>query len=65
MSDQKIAAIGRDLAHALARFARDRRDEDRKVVNIIQTELCAAVATEEIEAAIEAQQQQTDDSNRT
>ena len=53
MTDADIARIGRDLAHALMRFARERRDEDRKMVAHNQTELCAAVRSElaEVEAS--------------
>lgn len=50
MSDAGIAAIGRRLAEALARMARERRDADRKEVSAVQTELVAAVRAEEQEA---------------
>ena len=46
MSDQEIAAIGRNLAFALARRAHDRDGVSIVEVLQLQTELCAAVKTE-------------------
>jgi hypothetical protein len=46
IDDNKIAGIGRSLASALSRFARDRRDEDRKEIARLQSELCAGVRAE-------------------
>jgi hypothetical protein len=38
VSDYTI--VGRDLADALRRWARDRRDEDKKEIATLQSELC-------------------------
>jgi hypothetical protein len=46
MSDQQVASIARDLALALNTFAHDRRDDDRKNVALLQTELCRVVREE-------------------
>lgn len=46
MSDQRIAAIGRRLAEALARFGRERGDAEKKAVALLHTELCEAVRQE-------------------
>jgi hypothetical protein len=52
MSDADIARIGRELAHALMKFARERHDDDRKAVAYHQTHLCAAVRAEAVEQQI-------------
>jgi hypothetical protein len=44
--DAKIAAIGRNLAQALADFSYSRKDDDKKRIAQLQTELCAAVRAE-------------------
>jgi hypothetical protein len=46
MSDQSVAAIARDLAKAMITRARSRLPEDQKAVLLLQTELCAEVASE-------------------
>jgi hypothetical protein len=48
MSDQQVASVARDLALALNTFAHERRDDDRKNVALLQTELCR-VGREEIQ----------------
>ena len=40
--DGRMAALGRNLADALSRYARERRGDDQKEVARLQTELCAA-----------------------
>jgi hypothetical protein len=50
MSDQQVASIARDLALALNMFAHDRRNDDRKTVALLQTELCRVVREEAQEA---------------
>lgn len=47
MSDTEIAAIGRNLAVALAKRGYERSTEASKEVARLQTELCAAVKNEE------------------
>lgn len=44
--DDKIANIARSLAEALCDVAYTRKDEDKKRVAALQTELCAAVKAE-------------------
>ena len=44
--DAKIAAIGRNLAEALADWAYVRKDADKKRVAELHAELCAAVREE-------------------
>lgn len=44
--DAKIAGIARNLAEALADFAYTRKDDDKKRIATLHTELCAAVRTE-------------------
>jgi hypothetical protein len=46
MSDAVIATIGRRLAAALTKFARERDDETKKKVWQAQTDLCAAYRDE-------------------
>lgn len=62
MSDMKIAHLGRELAHCLNKFARDRDPESKKTLAELHTRLCAAVRSEEIDDAAEqeaaAQQQE-------
>lgn len=41
MDDAAWARIGRDLADALMKFARERGPDERKVVAALETELCA------------------------
>lgn len=41
--ESKIASVGRRLAKALSDFARERRDDDRKNIAALQTELCKVV----------------------
>jgi hypothetical protein len=50
MSDQEVANVARNLAMALNTFAHERRDDDRKNVALLQTELCRVVR-EEIQEA--------------
>lgn len=50
MNDQQIAAIARNLAVALRDLAYTRKEEDKKRVSALQTELCAAVRQEEDQA---------------
>ena len=40
MSDQQIVTVARNLAEALRDFAYTRKDEDKKRVTALQTELC-------------------------
>jgi hypothetical protein len=42
-SEKKIGLVALELADALMRFARERRDDDRKAIAALHTELCAAV----------------------
>jgi hypothetical protein len=51
MSDQQVACVARNLASALNTFAHERRDEDRKNVSLLQTELCKVVRDEERETS--------------
>jgi hypothetical protein len=46
MSDQQVANVARNLVLALNTFAHDRRDDDRKTVALLQTELCRIVREE-------------------
>lgn len=46
MSDQEIAYIGRQLAVTLRAYARERRDDFRKEIARLQTELCQKVRDE-------------------
>lgn len=46
MNDAKIAAIARRLAEALSDVAYTRKEEDKKRVSALNTELCAAVKNE-------------------
>lgn len=46
MSDQTIAAIARELAHAMLTRARTRLPDDQKAVLALQTQLVAEVAAE-------------------
>jgi hypothetical protein len=48
MSDGDIVRVGRNLAKALKKFARDREPIDRQAVAILQTELCSVVDQEEL-----------------
>lgn len=47
MTDAELASIARNLANALMDFAYTRKDEDKKRVNALQSELCARVKEEE------------------
>lgn len=49
MSDNSVAYVGRQLAHALRRFANTREDGWRKEIARLQTELCQQVRNEENE----------------
>jgi hypothetical protein len=40
MSDDQFAMTARTLADVLIRFARDRHDDDKKAIAVLQTELC-------------------------
>lgn len=40
-NDSEMARLARSLADALSAFAYSRRDDDRKVIVELQTELCA------------------------
>jgi hypothetical protein len=53
-AEKKIGLVALELADALMRFARERRDDDRKEIAALHTELCAAVrkAREEPEETI-------------
>jgi hypothetical protein len=46
MSDKQLAAIARNLAKALNKFAHERDDPGRKIIAQIQTELCAVYRQE-------------------
>jgi len=48
-NDSYFAGIARELAQALIRFARERRDDDKKAIAALHTSLCAAYR-EEMEA---------------
>jgi hypothetical protein len=50
MSDETLANVARNLAKALITYARDRRDDDRKTIAALQTELCAEYRTEVMQA---------------
>ena len=54
MSDTEVASIGRSLAEALSNRARERTPDAMQEVLRLQTELCRAVRTECIEAALPA-----------
>jgi hypothetical protein len=43
----KMATLARSLAHYLMTFARERRDEDRKRIAELQTELCVLYRKEQ------------------
>lgn len=47
MDDKELVSLARELATALRDFAYTRKDEDRKRVNDLQTQLCARVIEEE------------------
>jgi hypothetical protein len=47
----KMATIARNLARALLTLARKRRDDDRKRIAELQTELCALYRDEQAHAA--------------
>ena len=57
MSDQQVAMVARDLAEALCTFAYERRDDDRKHVAQLQSELCRVVRAEVAEEKAADQQQ--------
>lgn len=57
MSDMKIAHLGRELAHCLIKFGRERDPELKKTMAELHTRLCAAVRTEAAEDAAEAERQ--------
>lgn len=59
MSDATIASVGRRMAETLMKFAHDRRDEDRKAIAQVQSELCAAVRAEAEEDRRARQQQES------
>jgi hypothetical protein len=46
MSDASMAAIARDLAKALNKWARERGDAEKKAVAQAQADLCAAYRAE-------------------
>jgi hypothetical protein len=48
-ADLAMAALARQLADALAAFARSRRDDDKKSIALLHTELCALRRAEQIE----------------
>jgi hypothetical protein len=45
-NDAAMAALARRLGATLIRFARDRRDDDKKQIAVLHTELCAAYRAE-------------------
>lgn len=47
LDNAKMATIGRELAAALSQFARERRDDDKKAIARLHTELCAAWRAEQ------------------
>lgn len=47
MSDQSVAVIARNLAHAMMARAKSRSTEDQKLVLALQTELAVEVMTEQ------------------
>lgn len=49
MSDKEVAAVGRNLAEALADYAYTRKDEDKKRIAALNTELCRVVKGEKPE----------------
>ena len=57
MSDASIAGIARTLAEALSDAAYTRKDEDKKRVAQLQSELCAEIKREQAEAKNERQTQ--------
>ena len=50
MSDEQIANLGRQLAHALNAWAKSRAPDDRKNIALLHTALCQAVRDEAEEA---------------
>ena len=54
MSDMKIAHIGRELAHSLMRFAKERDSQSKKDLAELHTRLCHAVRAEAADDAAEA-----------
>ena len=45
-SDKDWTELARQMAHVLLRFARERRDEDRKMIAQLQTEMCKQLRDE-------------------
>ena len=46
MTDKQVATVGRRLAKALTKFAKERGDAEKKEVAAISTELCEVCRTE-------------------
>jgi hypothetical protein len=51
MSDERMVVTARELARYLILFARERRDEDRKRIAELQTELCTLYREEQTRLA--------------
>ncbi len=49
MSDKEVAVIARNLAEALADYAYTRKDDDKKKIAALHTELCRVVKHEKAE----------------
>jgi hypothetical protein len=49
--DEKMAGLARELAHTLHTYARERRDDDKKRIAQLHTDLCAAYRAEQEQAA--------------
>lgn len=49
MSDKEVATVGRNLAEALADYAYTRKDDDKKKIAALSTELCRVVKHEKEE----------------
>jgi hypothetical protein len=47
MSDERMASLARELARTLHVYARERRDDDRKQIAQLHTDICAAYRTEQ------------------
>lgn len=47
MNDAAVASVARNLAHALMDYAYTRKEEDKKRVSALQSELCTCVKEEE------------------
>jgi hypothetical protein len=58
MTDNYVL-IGRDLADALMRYARDRRDDDKKIIASLHRDLCVLRRAELAEEKLNAHDETT------